>query len=104
VEAKSSDKDLGFTVRELSPTLARRFGLETQEGLIITQVKPYSEADRKGLAPYDIILEVNRRKVSTVEEMERIMAKFESGQAIILLVRREQDGDSIDRIVTLRVP
>jgi len=104
VEAKSSDKDLGFTVRELTPTLARRYGLETQAGLIITQVKRYSEADRKGLAAGDIILEVNRKKVATVDELERMMTKFESGQAIILLVRREQDGDSIDRIVTLRVP
>jgi serine protease Do len=104
VESKSSDKDLGFTLRELTPTLAQRYGLETEEGLIITQVKSFSEADRKGLAVGDIILEVNRKKVSTIGEMERIMAKFESGQAIILLVRREQDGDSIDRIVTLRVP
>jgi serine protease Do len=104
VETKSSDKDLGITVRELTPTLARRYGLETQEGLIITQVKNYSEADRKGLAAGDIILEVNRKKVATVDEMEKMMAKFESGQAIILLVRREQEGDSIDRIVTLRVP
>jgi serine protease Do len=104
VETKSSDKDLGFTVRELNPTLARRYGLETQEGLIITQVKRYSEADRKGLAATDIILEVNRKKVATVDELESMMGKFESGQAIILLVRREQDGDSIDRIVTLRVP
>jgi len=104
VEAKSSDKDLGFTVRELTPSLARRYGLETQEGLLITQVRQYSEADRKGLAAGDIILEVNRKKVATVDELERMMAKFESGQAIILLVRREQDGESIDRIVTLRVP
>jgi serine protease Do len=104
VEAKSSDKDLGFSVRELTPALARRYGLETQEGLIITQVRRYSEADRKGLSAADIILEVNRKKVATVDELERMMSKFESGQAIILLVRREQDGDSIDRIVTLRVP
>jgi serine protease Do len=104
VESKSSDKDLGFTLRELTPTLAQRYGLETEQGLIITQVKNFSEADRKGLAVGDIILEVNRKKVSTINEMERIMAKFESGQAIILLVRREQDGESIDRIVTLRVP
>jgi serine protease Do len=104
VEAKASDKDLGFTVRELTPSLSRRYGLETQEGLLITQVRRYSEADRKGLAAGDIILEVNRKKVATVDEMERMMDTFESGQAIILLVRREQDGDSIDRIVTLRVP
>ena len=85
-------------------TLARRYGLETREGLIITQVTRFSEADRKGLAAGDIIIEVNRRKVTTVDDLEKIMDKVESGDAIILLLRREQDGDSLDRIVTLRVP
>jgi serine protease Do len=103
-EPKASDKDLGFTVRELTPNLARRYGLTTQEGLIVTQVKRYSEADRKGLAVGDIIIEVNRRKVTTVDDLERLMDKVASGEAVILLLRREQDGDSLDRIVTLRVP
>ncbi|MGB7297272.1 MAG: Do family serine endopeptidase [Candidatus Aminicenantales bacterium] len=103
-EAKAADKDLGFSVRELSPNLARRYGLEVREGLIITQVKRYSEADRKGLSVGDIIIEVNRRKVTTVDDLEKTMAKIESGEALILLLRREQDGQSVDRIVTLRVP
>jgi serine protease Do len=103
-EPKASDKDLGFSVRELTPNLARRYGLTTHEGLIITQVKRYSEADRKGLAVGDIILEVNRRKVASVDDLDKLMDKVASGEAIILLLRREQDGDSLDRIVTLRVP
>jgi len=103
-EPKASDKDLGFSVRELTPNLARRYGLTTQEGLIITQVKRSSEADRKGLAVGDIIIEVNRRRVTTVDNLEKLMDKVASGEAIILLLRREQDGDSLDRIVTLRVP
>jgi serine protease Do len=102
--AKASDKDLGFSVRELTPSLARRFGLRTQKGLIVTEVKPYSEADRKGLQTGDIILEVNRRKVTSAEELENILDKVESGQAIIVLVRREQAGEFEDRIITLRVP
>lgn len=104
VKSEGSDKDLGFSVRELTPTLARRYGYRTQEGLVITQVKRYSEAERKGLAAGDIILEVNQKKVSAVEDMERILKKVESGQAIVFLIRRESDGESIDRIVTLRVP
>ncbi|MBN2408292.1 MAG: Do family serine endopeptidase [Candidatus Aminicenantes bacterium] len=103
-EPKASGKDLGFTVRELSPSVARRYGLTTQEGLIITQVKRYSEADRKGLTVGDIIIEVNRRRVTTVDELEKIMNQIKSGEAIILLLRREQDGQPFDRIVTLRVP
>jgi len=104
MKTEGSDKDLGFSVRELTPTLARRYGYRSQEGLVITQVKRYSEAERKGLAVGDIILEVNQKKVSTVEDIERILKKVESGQTIVFLVRRESDGESIDRIVTLRVP
>ncbi len=104
VKAEGEDKDLGFSVRDLTSSLARRYGLRTQEGLIITQVRRYSEAERKGLAAGDIIIEVNRKRVSTVDELDKMIKKFESGQAIILLVRREADGQSVDRIVTLRVP
>lgn len=99
-----TDKDLGFSVRELTPALARRYGFRTQAGLIITQVREYSDAARKGLAVGDIILEVNRKKVTTVEDFEKILKDVESGQVLLLLVRREQDGEAIDRIVTLRVP
>jgi serine protease Do len=105
-QAKStgSDKDLGFTVRELNPGIARRYGLKTQRGLIISDVKDYSEAARKGLAPGDIIIEINRQPVETADDLNRILKKVESGQAVILLVRRESDGESVERIVTLRVP
>ncbi len=103
-EPKASDRDLGFTVRELTPNLARRYGLETREGLIITQVKRYSEAARKGLEVGDIIIEVNRKKVTTVDDLEEIMDKVKPGEVIVLSIRREQDGQSFDRVVTLRVP
>jgi serine protease Do len=103
-KTQGTDKDLGFNVRELTPTIARRYGLKTQQGLIVTLVKDFSEASRKRLAAGDIILEVNRKPVATVEDLERMLKRVESGQAIILLVRRESDGESVDRIVTLRVP
>jgi serine protease Do len=102
--AGDSEKDLGFSVRELTPGLAQRYGFRTQEGLVITQIRRYSEAERKGLAVGDIILEVNRRKVTTVEDIEKILKRIESGEVILLLVRREADGESVDRIVSLRVP
>ncbi|MGQ9672944.1 MAG: DegQ family serine endoprotease [Candidatus Aminicenantales bacterium] len=102
--ARGTKKDLGFSVRELTPSLARRYGFSTQEGLVITEVKEYSEAARKGLAVGDIILEVNRKKVTSVEDFERVLKNLESGQVLLLLVRREQDGEAIDRIVTVRVP
>ena len=54
----------------MTPSLARRYGYRTTEGLLVTEVRNYSEADKAGIATGDIILEVNRKKVSTVRELE----------------------------------
>jgi serine protease Do len=103
-KVQGSDKDLGFSVRELNAALARRLGIRTQRGLIITDIKEDSEAARKGLSVDDIILEVNRRPVETVDDLDRILKRTESGQTIMLLVRQESDSGAVDRIITLRVP
>lgn len=100
----SSEKSIGISISPLTPTIARRYGLQTAEGLLITQVQSYSEADKKGLQAGDIILEINRRKVNTTQDFESIMKRTKSGDPIMLLIRRERDGEAQDYIVTLRVP
>jgi serine protease Do len=102
--APSPDKDIGILVRELTPNLARRFGYRTEEGLIITEVTRYSEADRKGIEKGDIILEINQRKVKTMKDFESILKQAESGDAIMLLLRRESNGTIQDFIRTLSIP
>jgi len=100
----STDKDIGLSVTPLTAGLARRYGLRTTEGLVITQVREYSEAARKGLEAGMVILEVNRKKVATVRDFEAILKNTASGDEVILLVRIETDGRSQETIVTLRVP
>jgi len=98
------EKDLGMSVTAITPNLARRYGLQTREGLLITEVRRYTEADQKGIEPRDIILEVNRRRVTSVAEFKGILNKAKSGDPIMLLIRRESDGETQDSIVTLRIP
>jgi len=100
----SADKNIGLTVVPLTPSLARRYSLKTTEGLLITEVRESSEAERKGIAAGDIILEVNRNKVLTVKDLERILKKTDSGEDVMLLVRREGEGRAQEIIITLRVP
>jgi len=99
---ESAVKNIGLTVTELTQTLARRYGLRTREGVVITEVENGSEADRKGLQPLDIILEANRVKIDSVSQWENILKRAKPGDALLLLVRREQEGRSQDFIVTLR--
>ncbi|MBD3414800.1 MAG: Do family serine endopeptidase [Candidatus Aminicenantes bacterium] len=101
----SSGKNIGLKVQEMTSSIARRYGYKTEEGLIITEVERYSEADRKGLETGDIILEVNRKKIEAINELERILNRLKSGDPLLLLIRREdRRGGSQDFMVTLRVP
>jgi serine protease Do len=97
-------KDVGITVTELTAATARRYGYRSREGLLITDVAQGSEAERKGLEAGDILLEVNRTKVSTVDQWDKILEKAPAGSVLMLLIRREGNGQSQDVIVTVRIP
>jgi len=100
----SADKDIGLSLTVMTPSLARRYGYRTTEGLLVTEVRPYSQSARRGLQQGDLILEVNRRRVASVAEFEGLLRRTASGDYVMLLVRRESDGGSQDTIITIRVP
>lgn len=101
---ESSDKDLGFRVTELTPRLAQRYSLRTQEGLLVIEVSRYSEADRKGMESGDIILEADRKEVTQVSDLESVLKGKEPGDSLMLLVRTESRRSAQDRIVILNIP
>ncbi|MBN2199029.1 MAG: Do family serine endopeptidase [Candidatus Aminicenantes bacterium] len=103
-QAVDPEKDIGLSLTPMTPSLARRHGFRTTEGLLITEVRSYGVAARAGLRQGDIILEVNRKKLSAVSEFESVLNRAESGDPLMLLVRRESEGALQDSIVTLRVP
>ena len=102
--AASEGRDAGLSVTALTPRLAQRYGLRTSKGLLVTDVTPGGDAQRKGIRAGDIILEINREKVATEEDWNAIVSKRKSGDALLLLVRREGDGQAQDFIVTVRIP
>jgi serine protease Do len=102
--ASDESSDIGFSVQELTPRLAQRYGLETTEGLIITEIRRYSEAERRGLARGDIITEVNRQKVETVKDLRDILKKLSAGEAVMIRIIRERNRNATEFFVTLRIP
>jgi serine protease Do len=92
---------LGMTLDAITPEVARRLDLpRNQGGAIISDVEPNSPASVAGLAPGDVILEVNRQPVSNVSQITRELQKVESGQPVFLLVWR--DGTTTFITVTKR--
>jgi serine protease Do len=102
---ETSGTELGLGVDEMTPRIARRFGYRTTEGLVITEIKPNSEADKKGLRQGDLILEADKKKLESVNDLENIIDKKKPGEVVLLQIRREGGrGGSQDFIVTLRIP
>ena len=52
------------------------------------EIEPQSGAARAGLTPGDVIVQVNRRPVSTAAEASRELSKVASGSTAFLLVQR----------------
>ena len=100
----ASGKDLGISIMTMTSRLARRFGFQTEEGVLITDVRRLSEANKKGLRAGDIILEANRKKVTTEREFRNIVNKLDSGDTLMLQIRRERNGQAEEFIRTLRIP
>jgi serine protease Do len=77
-------------VRELTPELAARFGLGSNErGVVIAKVRQGSAAEESGLKEGDLMLEVNRQPTPTLKAYERAGSKLGKGQAVLLLIKRQ---------------
>ncbi|MGA1875566.1 MAG: DegQ family serine endoprotease [bacterium] len=79
----------GLTIAPLNPVVRERFKIPSkiQDGVVITGIKPQSPAQRSGLQPGDLILEMNRKKVSSVGTFQKEYKK--SKHTILLLVYRQ---------------
>ncbi|HEX7628852.1 MAG TPA: PDZ domain-containing protein, partial [Candidatus Methylomirabilis sp.] len=86
--AESAPSKWGLALRDLDARLAQRVGVAPGEGVLVAGVKPDSSAERSGVRPGDVILEVNRHKVTSVAEAQAEAMKQEAGGSLHLLLKR----------------
>ena len=79
---------LGLMVKEVTPELARNFGLSETSGLVVVQVESNSPAGEAGMRPGDIILEVDQVSMKDLEQFNRKIEKYEEGDTILFLLNR----------------
>ncbi len=91
---------LGGSLVPVTPQLAKQFGSGSEtQGLVVTDVDANGVAADAGIIRGDIILEVNRKAVSTAEEVESIL-KTAGEKPVLLLVSRK--GSTIFMTVRVR--
>jgi serine protease Do len=82
-----ADAALGITVREIDRQTAARLDLPaTTKGVLITRVEPLSAASDGGITRGTILLEINRRRVDTVDEYRRLSRAANPGDILTLFL------------------
>ena len=89
----------GIEIGPLTSDMARRLRVPAgTEGVLVRDVEPGSNAQRSGIGRGDVILEVNRRAVTTPQDASRALNSVPSGGTAFLLVLSQGQ----QRFVTVR--
>src|SRR5580704_423561 len=90
---------LGVHIQDLTPELARAFGLKDGTGVLIGDVSADTPASRAGLKKGDVILKVNGEPVGAMNQLHVQIAQFAPGTQIKLQIWR--NGSTQDVLVKL---
>jgi serine protease Do len=84
---------LGLEVEPLTPDIMTELGIDKgTKGVIITNVNNTGNAGDAGIMRGDIVQEMNRQKILSVEDFNRVSKTVKSGDAVILkLLRGKQN-------------
>jgi serine protease Do len=96
----SMSTELGFEVQALTDDLARRLGYEDDEGVLVSDVKRNSVADREGIREGDLITSVNRRPIKSIRDFNQEMDKLKEDDIVLFRIKRED----VNLFAALRVP
>src|SRR5262249_43557785 len=72
----------GLALRELRPGERAQRNLDSGEGVLMGEVAPDSPAAEAGIKPGDVILQVNRKPVTSVAEVKKEIAAVAAGKPL----------------------
>jgi serine protease Do len=86
-DSRGQGGKLGLAMSDLTPDVRQQLNLPNGvNGAAIQSVRPGSPAEDAGLRPGDIILQVNRRNVTSASEAVASVHSLPAGQDVLLLV------------------
>ena len=93
---------LGVEMREITPDLAESFALKESRGVFVANVYPGGPADKGGLKPGDIVLEISGRRTDDPKTLLNIVAALAPSSPARLKVRRNQKEVEVPVVVGKR--
>ena len=82
-------KDFGMVVQNLTGKLAIKLGYEGEEGVIIKNIQKGSPAYKAGLNKGDLIIEVQHKPVTSVDEFHQAILEIQKEEDILMFIKRQ---------------
>jgi serine protease Do len=90
----------GISVQQLTEQNRKMYRVDSGPGVIVVDIDPISPAADAGLRVGDVILEINKHRVTSLLEYQKLISGFRANDALMLLVARSRNST---RIVTLKL-
>jgi len=95
---------VGIEVQDIAPEIAESFGLKSTQGALIAGVLRGGPADRAGIRPGDVLVEVNGQSVSDSASLLKLIASLEPGKIAPLSLLRENKPLRVQVSIEKRPP
>ncbi|MCB2311221.1 trypsin-like peptidase domain-containing protein [Clostridium tagluense] len=91
--------NIGISCRDITADISKQYNIPV--GVYVSQIKEFSAAEKAGIAPGDIIVQFDGKKIKTVDELNKIKGTHKAGDVVkVELVR---DSKTIKVNLTLSV-
>jgi serine protease Do len=91
----------GLQLQDLTPDLTDALGYVQGRGVLVSAVEPESAADRAGIQRGLVIYRVGRYNVSSVKQLEDLLARVEPGTSVdftVGIVRANGQGQQVETV------
>ena len=92
---------VGATIATLNADLAEKLEIETEEGIVVVNVREDSPADDAGLQKGDVIVSVGGNTVASISDVVESVRDAEVGDTLTFVVDR--DGEDANQTLTVTV-
>ena len=76
--------NLGVTVKNLTRDLAKQYGVEMTEGVVVSDVEADSPAARSGIKDGDVITEINHQKVTSPKQFQEAIKNADARKGVVI--------------------
>jgi serine protease Do len=90
----SLQQRLGVSVRVVTPKEMGKYGLQSQQGVVIQKVEPKGPLGVAGFEKGDLILQVDKQSIDGPEELASMVSALPHNQPIVLLVLDHNSGET----------